>query len=178
MGDSEGLFCNNYDFFLFSLPLSLLFFLVLRAAYNCFKSCAISRVFRIFSLWGFLFLLNFDGNIQQFTFYLFAEIKNILFFSFSHKILMTITLFFGFIVIILSFGGYLVGLLMYRKLNRSLTDNNRNSMRGNTELLLQNCMRNFLLGVVHSLLRYADSKHLIISIVLIIEVVFQGLFVM
>lgn len=151
---------------------------MLRAAYKCFKRYAISRIFRMFSLWGFIFLLNFDGNIQQFTFYLFAEIKNVLFFSFTHKVIIVTAVLFGFIVLILSFGGYFVGLMMYRRLNRSLTDNNRNSMRGNTELLFQNCMRNFLLGVVHSLVRYAESKHLILSFLLVLEIVFQGLFVL
>lgn len=138
--------------------MSIILFVVLRAAYKCSKRYAISRVFRIFSLWGFLLILNFDGNIQQFTFFLFAEIKNLSFFSPFEKALIILALLFGFIIVMLSFGGYLVGLLMYRKLNRNLTDNNRNSMRGNMQLLFQNCMRNFLLGAAHSLLRYGNSN--------------------
>ena len=131
MGDSEGLFFNSYDFFLFSLPVSIILYSLMRAAYKCFIKYSISRVFRVFSLWGFLFLLNFDGNIQQFTFYLCAELKNIAFFTVFHKALAICALLFGFIILILSFGGYLIGLLVYRKLNRSLTDNNKNSFRGN-----------------------------------------------
>ena len=103
----------------------------MRAAYKCLIIYPISGVFRVFSLWGFLFLLNFDGNIQQFTFYLCAEIKNLSFINVFHKTLAICALLFGFIILILSFGGYLIGLLVYRKLNRSLTDNNKNSLRGN-----------------------------------------------
>jgi len=92
--------------------------------------------------------------------------------------MMTIwSLLFGFIIIALSFGGYLVGLLIYRKLNSNLIDNNRNSMRGNIELLFQNCMRNFILGAAHSVLRYSDSRYVILSSLLVMEVGFQGLFV-
>ena len=38
-------------------------------------------------------------------------------------------------------------------------------------------MRNFLLGAIHSLLRYTDSKNAIISILLMVEIVFQAVFV-
>ena len=38
-------------------------------------------------------------------------------------------------------------------------------------------MRNFLLGAIHSILRYTDNRNAIISILLMVEIVFQAVFV-
>jgi hypothetical protein len=51
-----------------------------------------------------------------------------------------------------------MGLFIYKKLNRNLTDNNRNDLRGNIFLLLQICVRNFILGCSHSFLRYLSKE--------------------
>jgi hypothetical protein len=78
-------------------------------------------------------------------------------------------------LVLLSFGGYFLGLFIYRRLNRTLTDNNKNDLRGNIFLLLQICVRNFILGSSHSFLRYL-SKESAVAILACIEIFFVVLF--
>lgn len=129
---------------------------------------SISQLFRKFSIWGYLFITLFDGNIQQFTFYAASEWKNIFFFSIDNKFLKTIILFFGFVLVAVSIGGFLVALSWYRKLNKYLMDNNKNHLGGVIFLLLQYGVRSFLFGMLHSVLRPLPYQTMI-TILLMLE---------
>ena len=60
---------NCSSFFIYSLSLNFIVFLLLRMVFKALKGYSISKVLRNFSLWGFLIIGIFDGNTQQFAFY-------------------------------------------------------------------------------------------------------------
>lgn len=86
----------------------------------------------------------------------------------GNKLLKTIILFFGFVLVAVSIGGFLVALSWYRKLNKYLVDNNKNHLGGVIFLLLQYGARNFLFGMLHSVLRPLPYQTMI-TILLMVE---------
>lgn len=132
---------------------------------------------RKFDFWGCLFIILFDGNVQQFAFYAAAEWRNIFFFSLGDKWTKLLAVFFGFILVAVSVGGFLFAFAHYRKLNKYLVDNNRNSLKGVCFLLLQYGLRNFVFGVLHSVLRPLPYA-IMIAVLLLAEVLFTLLFVL
>jgi hypothetical protein len=108
---------------------------------------------RKFDFWGYLLIIIFEGNVQQFAFYLTAEWRNTFFFSLGDRWLKAGVVWFGFLLVVVSVGGFLIAYGTYRKLNKYLVDNNRNNFKGNVYILLQNGLRNLLLGMLHSILR-------------------------
>jgi hypothetical protein len=83
---------------------------------------------------------------------------------------------FGFILVVAAVGGAFVMLAAYGRLNRHLLENSRNTLRGNTFLLLQSGVRNLILGVLHSALRSLPYATML-SILLCAEVIFCSAFV-
>ena len=83
---------------------------------------------------------------------------------------------FGFAVVSLSVCGYFVCYAVYKRLNKYLTDNNKNTISGIVFLLIQNGLRNLVLGMTHSLLRDAEYETLLWSLYSI-EVVYYALFI-
>jgi hypothetical protein len=73
---------------------------------------------------------------------------------------------FGFLLVSISVGGYLIAYSMYRKLNRHLIDNNRNNLKGTAYILLQYGFRNFILGMLHSILRPLPYKSMLLILIL------------
>lgn len=159
------------------MPLIIIIFIVFRIVFRFLFHYPVSKIFRKFDIWGCLFIILFDGNIQQFAFYSTSEWKNIFFFSFGDKWTKVCIVCFGFILVAVSVGGFLIAFGMYGKLNRHLVDNNRNSLRGVYFLLLQNGLRNFLFGMLHSALRPLPYMAIIV-VLLSAELLFTLLFVL
>lgn len=122
----------------------------------------ISVVFRRFDIWPFLFAILLDGNIQQLAFYLTAEWKNMFACEFKFKMVKSFSVAFGFLVVFLSVGLYLISFTFYTKINRYLMDNNRNILKGHVLLMCQNGLKNMLLGIMHSILRGLEYKKMLI----------------
>lgn len=76
---SENLLTNCYFYFIFSLPVSFIIFILMRALFSRLRSFSISKFIRAFDLWGFLLVLLFDGNIQQFAFFSASNLQRIIF---------------------------------------------------------------------------------------------------
>ena len=74
-------------------------------------------------------------------------------FSFFTKIVKMQTIYFGFILVLVSVGLIFVSYAFYKKLNKHLMSNNRNNLFGQICLMLQMGIRNFMLGLLHSVLR-------------------------
>lgn len=136
----------------------------------------ISQLLRKFDLWGYLPLLLFDGNIQQFAFYTTSEWQHIFFFEGSQKVIKLGSLLFGVMMVIGSTGGYLLTYGFYGKINRYLIDNNKNCLSGNAYILLQYGLRNLILGILHSVLRPLEYQTML-GILFSVEVTFFIIFV-
>ena len=66
--EPEGLISNSQNFFVVALPLTFLAFLILKGLFYLLFNIRISAVLRKFDFSLLLFLLLFDGNIEQFAF--------------------------------------------------------------------------------------------------------------
>jgi hypothetical protein len=108
---------------------------------------------RKFDLWGYFWVLVFEGNIQQFAFFLAAEWGKAATFALWQRGIKIAVFLFGFLLVITAVGGAFFLRAVYGRLNHYLTDNNRNNLRGTVMLMLQSGVRNFVLGVLHSVLR-------------------------
>ena len=115
------------------------------------------------------------ANIQQFAFYLVFEWKNIFFFTVSDKVAKILMIYFWFIVILVSTVLFFAT-LFYKKINYYLMDNNKNVFHGQLMLVFQFGIKNFFLGVTHSLVRFVDYR-LGLSVILVVEVIFLGIIV-
>lgn len=174
--DSLSLVASCTNFFVVSAPITLVTFFTLSLAFRLLFRFRVSQFLRKFDFLGFLFILLFEGNVQQFAFFLGFEWREAFSFSFSTKLLKSSVVFFGFAVISLSVCGYFVCYAFYRRLNKYIMDNNKNSISGIFFLLIQNGLRNLVLGMAHSLLRDADYEMLLSSL-LSIELISYALFI-
>jgi hypothetical protein len=165
--DSEGLIFNCVNFLLVELPIVFLAFVFLRVIFRLLSKFAISQVFRRFDFWVYFTLIIFEGNVQQFSFYITSELKAVFAFIFVNKLVKVFIVFFGFSLLLFSLSGYIIGFTFYRKLNRYFTDNNKNILQGNSFLILQTGFRNVILGVLHSTLREDSYEILMGSLILV-----------
>jgi hypothetical protein len=69
---SEGILTNCGNFITFGLPLTFVAFLLLRYAFKALFRRPYSRLLRKFDFLGYFLILVFEGNVQQFAFYLSA----------------------------------------------------------------------------------------------------------
>jgi hypothetical protein len=153
------------------MPITVITFFIGRFIFNLLYRYRISKPFRKFSFWSILILLLFDGNIQQFTFYMVNEWKNTMSFDFKTKIFKILSIIFGFIVIFLSIGIYYKSYSFYCRLNRFMMDNNKNYLFGQTGLMLQFGIKNIVLGFANSLLRVWPYNQMVLLIICI-EILF------
>jgi hypothetical protein len=152
-------------------------FILLRWAFKLLFRFPVSSLLRKFDFWGFLLIILFDGNVQQFAFYLTSEWRNVFYFSFGDLCLKAGIVWFGFLLVTVSVGGFFMTFGTYCKLNRHLIDNNRNNLHGNTFILLQYGFRNLLIGILHSILRYLPYFTML-SILISVELLFLTFFIL
>jgi hypothetical protein len=167
---------NAINFFAVEVPMVIIAFLLLRVIFTLLFKYPISRFLRKFDLWGYFLIIIFDGNVQQFAFYLTAELRNVFYFSFGDQCLKAAILLFGFLLVTISVGGFIIAYGIYGKLNKYLVDNNRNNLKGNAAIVLQYGLRNILLGILHSILRPLPYKTLL-SILISTELLFLVIFI-
>ena len=152
----ESFWGNCQNFFLVSLPLLIVAFVTFRMLFKLTFNYKISKIFRKFDFWGFFFLLVFDGNIQQFAFYLASELNNLFFFSFMDKIMKTFAILFGYCLCLMTVAFFFLTFSFYRKLNHYLMDNNKNNIQSQFLLIAQFGIRNFCYGFFQFFFRYLD----------------------
>lgn len=103
------------DFVMFSLPVILFLFLGLHTFFRLLFNYPISKFIRKYYFLGILLLLIFEGNIEEITFYIFAELKSFFTLTFKHKIFNVFILFAFFVVVLMCFDFYLLSKYHYRK---------------------------------------------------------------
>jgi len=140
-------------------------FILFRLSFNILFNYPISILFRKFDFLAFLILLLFDGNIQQFTFYMTSEWQHLFYKNFAQKTIKIFIALFGWLMIMLSVAFFFMCYSSYKKLNRILMDNNRNRLSGVCFLTLQIFFKNFYLGFLHSFLRIINYRSMLITIV-------------
>ena len=69
--DSNSFLANNSDLFVYSLPNALASWMLLLALFRLTYQRRLSKLFRKYSLFAVLVFFVFEGNIEQFSFYLF-----------------------------------------------------------------------------------------------------------
>ena len=175
--DYLGFFENCCNFILVEVPIILLGFIILKLVFRALSNYSISQLFRIFDFWIYFAIILFDGNVQQFSFYLTPELKTVFAFELINKYVKVFIIFVGYCLFIFTVCGYVIGLSFYKKLNHYFTDNNKNILHGNWILILQNGIRNMMLGLTHSLFGNGDYS-ILISILLIIESIFLVIFLL
>ena len=146
-------------------------FIIFKKIFKWLSRFYVSQIFRRFDFLIYLAIIIFDGNVQQFSFYLAPELKTVFAFECANKFAKIFIIFVGYCLLVFSVCGYIIGLSFYMKLNRYFTDNNKNILFGNFALILQNGIRNMMLGTTHSLFRNGNYL-VLISILLIIEGIF------
>ena len=150
---SESLWANCQNFFMVDLPITVIGFVFIRKIFKILFTYSISRWIRKFELWPLMFLLLFDGSIQQFAFYQVADWINMFAFSFFSKTIKVQIVYFGFLLVLLSICLIFLSYGFYDRLNKYIMSNNSNSMPGQTSLIFQIGIKNFFLRIMHSLLR-------------------------
>ena len=121
----------------------------------------ISRWIRKSEFWSLLFLLLFEGNVQQFTFYEVNEWKNVFVFSLGSKMIKIHTILFGFVLTLISVCLMFLSYGFYAQLNKHVMDNNKNYLMGHLFFILQFGLRNFIYGILHSILRPFPYYHML-----------------
>jgi hypothetical protein len=149
------------------VPLVLMVFVLLRALFRVLSRFAVSQVLRKFDFWVYFVIILFEGNVQQFSFYLTAEMRAVFAFAWSHKLIKAFVVLFGFSLLLFSVCGYIISFTFYHKLNRYFSDNNKNNLSGNSFLILQNGLRNVILGVLHSMLRVIPYAFMMGALILV-----------
>lgn len=95
-------FTNLNSSFIYFLPFILASFIVFNLLFQVFYNQPVSLFFRKFSLWGLAFIMIFDGNIEELTFFTFSQFRCFFSRSIYHKFLNV------FIVIIFSLTSIIV----------------------------------------------------------------------
>ena len=149
----------------------------MKIIFKAISRFSISQILRRFDFWIYFAIIIFDGNVQQFSFYLTTELKTVFAFECGNKYVKVIIFFICYCLFIFSVCGYIIGLSFYKRLNRYFTDNNKNILHGNWFLILQTGIRNMMLGVTHSLFRNGQYSVLISSL-LMIEGIFFIIFLL
>jgi hypothetical protein len=121
----------------------------------------ISRWIRKSEFWSLLFMLLFEGNVQQFTFYEVNEWKNVFVFSLGSKMIKIHTILFGFVLTLISACLMFLSYGFYVRLNKHVMDNNKNYLMGHLFFILQFGLRNFIYGILHSILRPFPYYHML-----------------
>lgn len=111
-----------------------------------------SVILRKYCFAGILFLLIFEGNLEEFVFYLMAEWRLFFYTTFTHKIANSILLGFGFIAVIYAFGCQLLFLAHYRKRAKFLADGFCSDIWGAFGACIEGGAGPFLSGCIHALL--------------------------
>jgi hypothetical protein len=161
---SEGLWANCQNFFVVALPLTLVAFLTFRLLFRLSFHHAVSLWVRKFDLWPFLLLLLFDGNIQEFAFYQATDWKHMFSTSALQKVIKVQIICFGFLLLVVSTALYFLARSFYARLSRHVMDNNRSGIAGMAALTLQTGVKNYCLGVLHSVLREAGYERMLWSL--------------
>ena len=103
--NSEGLVANCVNFLLVEMPIVLLAFVLLRLLFRVLSRFAISQALRRFDFWVYFVLIIFEGNVQQFSFYLTAEFRAVFAFAWGNKLVKAFVVLFGFALSIFSVCG-------------------------------------------------------------------------
>jgi len=67
---SDGFIKNEMDYFIYDLPFGLFMFLLFALLFHITRNNGVSVFFIKYSCYSILFVMLFEGNIEEFTFYL------------------------------------------------------------------------------------------------------------
>jgi len=111
-----GFFANHLDFIYFQVPFSFLLISTFYLAFHLLFTYRISIVLRKYSLLATVLFVLFEGNVEEFAFYLFSELKYFFSINFTHKIANVVILYILFLMIIFSVAGLMWLKFHYNKL--------------------------------------------------------------
>lgn len=113
-----GFYANNLDFFYYELPFMFMIHFLLAIIFNLLFNHRVSLLLRKYSFYGTLLFIIYEGNVESFAFYFFAECKNLFSADLIHKIANVLMIYFFFLLIIFVIGGMLWFTYHYKKLTK------------------------------------------------------------
>jgi hypothetical protein len=150
--NGNGFFSNNLDFFFYELPGILLVYLLLFLAFRAIFKFKVSKYLRKYSFYGLLFLVVFEGNIEQFSFYFFTECSYLFSASLRHKFVNIFIIFFFFVMLVFAVGGLAWFRFHYRSmLKYFMEDSKKVRLRSILCESLERSAFPLLFGSVHAL---------------------------
>ena len=111
-----GFFANNLEFFFFELPGIIVVYVAFALLFRLLFNFRVSRLIRKYSFYGVLVFIMFEGSVEQFAFYFFAECRLLYSATPLHKLGRVFMLLFFFPLIIFTVGGLTFFLVHYKKL--------------------------------------------------------------
>ena len=111
----DGFIANQADFFLYSIPSTIIIFLLLKIAYKITKKYPLKFMFQKFDLFGTFVIMLTEGNIEQFTFYLIGQMLSLFHFNYRNKMINCLMIWLLFIVIFAATCSFVVLMHKYRK---------------------------------------------------------------
>ena len=113
-----GFFANHLDFLYFQMPFVFVEVFVLYQLFKLLFDFKISVFLRKYSLFFCILLFLFEGNVQEFSFYLFSELKYFFSANFYHKIGNVVILLILYVIVMFSVCGLIWCKYHYRKLTK------------------------------------------------------------
>lgn len=122
-------------------------------AFKALFNRRVSLYLRKYSFSGIIILMIYEGNMENFSFYFFEEMKNLFSRNITHKVGKIFMLYFFFIAVVFTFGGLLYLKFHYRRLVKYFTEEYRKT----TPYVLmieafEKSIFPLLFGAIHSLL--------------------------
>ena len=148
-----GFFANNLEFFFFELPGIIVLYITFSLLFRLLFNFRISRLIRKYSFYGVLVFIMFEGNVEQFAFYFFAECRLLYSATPLHKLGRVFMLLFFFPLLVSSFCGITLSLVYYKKLVKYFMEDCRKVSL--LAILLESLEKGIfplLFGSVHALL--------------------------
>ena len=101
---------------MYEIPAAVVIYIVLSLLFRALFNYRISKYLRKYSFYGTFLCVIFEGNVEQFAFYFFSECRNLFSFNFEHKLANVFMIYFFFLVLVSSIGGFLWFFFHYKKL--------------------------------------------------------------
>lgn len=162
--DGTGFITNNAIQVLLNLPIYLMMLLLAKLAYALVKNSYIRRLLLKYTMAIIVLLMVIQGNVEQYSYYMFAELSNFFSASFRHKIA-NVSLIAFFYIFILSSVGIVWFICLHYKDNGKVLIKGRYNKLNLLIIMLEKGVICILLGLIHQLLLNDPNLQLFLLIV-------------
>lgn len=126
---------------------------VLAIIFKLLFNYRVSLILRKYSFYGTLLFIIYEGNIESFAFFFFAECQNLFSANFIHKMANVFMIYFFFLLMVFVIGGMLWVTFHYRKLTKYFVEDFTPSISSVVLESMERSIFPLLFGCVHILLK-------------------------